>query len=101
MLSRRNVRIKVMQTVYAHEHDKDKTLERLEKSMLENINSFYRSFLFNLYVLAKTANYVLMDVQIRAGKYIPSEEDKVLSAQLFYNPVIQHLLEREGLYKEI
>lgn len=101
MLSRRNVRIKVMQTLYAHEHDKEKTIERLEKSMLENINSFYRAYLYNLFVLAKTAEYAITDVQIRSGKFIPSEEDKILSVQVFYNPVTQHLVEREGLNKEI
>jgi N utilization substance protein B len=101
MLTRRNVRIKVMQTVYAHEHDREKTAERLEKSMLENINSFYRAFLYNLYLLSKTAAYVSTDVQIRSAKHIPSEEDKILSVQIFHNPVIQHLVEKEGLYKEI
>jgi N utilization substance protein B len=87
MLSRRNVRIKVMQTVYAHTHDQEKTLERLEKTMMENINSFYRSFLYNLYILAKTAEFVIQDVQIRAGKHIPLAEDRFLSVQLFHNAI--------------
>lgn len=101
MLTRRNVRIKVMQTIYAHEHDLEKTLERLEKSMLENINSFYRAFLYNLYILAKTTEYAVTDVQIRAGKFIHAEEDNFLSAQIFHNPIIQHLVEKEGLYREM
>lgn len=101
MLSRRNVRIKVMQTVYAHTHDQEKTVERLEKTMLENINSFYRAFLYNLYVLSRTAEFVIKDVQIRAGKHIPSAEDNFLSVQLFHNPIIQHLVGIEELYKEM
>ncbi len=101
MLSRRNVRIKVMQTIYAHAHDSEKTVERLEKTMLENINSFYRAFLYNLYLLSKTAEYVLKDVEIRAGKHVPSAEDRFLSVQLFHNFIIQHLVTTEELYKEI
>lgn len=101
MLSRRNVRIKVMQTVYAHTHDNEKTAERLEKTMLENINSFYRAFLYNLYLLSKTAEFVIKDVQIRAGKHIPLAEDHFLSVQLFHNIIIQHIVETEELYKEI
>ncbi|MGB3077410.1 MAG: transcription antitermination factor NusB [Chitinophagales bacterium] len=101
MLSRRNVRIKVMQTVYAHTHDPEKTVERLEKTMLENINSFYRAFLYNLYILSKTTEFVIQDVQIRAGKHIPSAEDNFLSVQLFHNFIIQHFVETEEIYKEM
>ncbi len=101
MLSRRNVRIKVMQVIYAHAHDSGKTAERLEKTMLENINSFYRAFLYNLYLLSKTTEYVLKDADIRAGKHIPSDEDHFLSVQLFHNFIIQHLVVTEDLYKEI
>ncbi|MBA2423510.1 MAG: hypothetical protein H0V61_09860, partial [Chitinophagales bacterium] len=88
MLSRRNVRIKVMQTVYAHEHDKEKTIERLEKTMLENINSFYRAYLYNLYIICKTAEYVIADAQIKSAKFIKDERED-LSVQIFYNPIIQ------------
>lgn len=101
MLSRRNIRVKVMQTVYAHEQDREKTLDRLEKSMLENINAASRAFLYNLYIICKTAEYVNTDLQIRSGKYIPSEEDKILSVSIFHNPIIQHLVVNEDLYREI
>src|SRR6186713_1167379 len=101
MLSRRNIRVKVMQTIYAHVQDPGKTLDRLEKSMLENINAASRAFLYNLYILCKTAEYVNTDLQIRASKHIPSEEDKILSVSIFHNPVIQHLVVNEDLYREI
>ncbi|HYV95728.1 MAG TPA: transcription antitermination factor NusB [Chitinophagales bacterium] len=90
-----------MQTIYAHEQDREKTLDRLEKSMLENINAASRAFLYNLYVLCKTAEYVNTDLQIRSVKFIPSEDDKILSASLFHNPIIQHLVVNEDLYREI
>lgn len=101
MLSRRNVRVKVMQTLYAHAHDGEKKNERLEKTMLENINNFYKAFLYNLYLLAKSTEYVITDVQIMASKHIPSAADRLLSVQLYHNFMIQHLVEVEGLYKEI
>lgn len=90
-----------MQTVYAHEQDREKTVERLEKAMLENINNSVRCFLYQLYLLCKTAEYVVTDVQIRSSKFIPSEEDRNLSVSLFHNPVIQHLVVTENLYQEI
>lgn len=90
-----------MQTVYAHSLDHEKPVERLEKTMLENINSFYKAFLYNLYLLSKTAEFVIQDVQIRASKFIPSADDQFLSTQLFHNIIIQHLVVNEELYKEI
>jgi len=101
MLSRRSIRVKVMQVVYAHEQDREKTPERLEKSMLENINNTIRCYLYHLYLICKTAEYSVTDVQIRSAKYIQSEEDKILSAALFHNPIIQHLVITENLYTEI
>ncbi|MBA3649667.1 MAG: transcription antitermination factor NusB [Chitinophagales bacterium] len=101
MLSRRNVRIKVMQTLYSREHDKEKTIERLEKTTLESINAFYRCFLYNLYLLSKTAEYVIRDNQIQAAKFIQQEDKSFLSSQVFDNIIIQHIVERESLYQEI
>ena len=101
MLSRRSIRVKVLQTVYAHEQDREKTLDRLEKSMLENINNTIRCYLYHLYLLCKTAEYVVTDVQIRSSKFIPTEEDKILSVAVFHNPIIQHLVVTENLYTEI
>lgn len=101
MLSRRAIRVKVMQTVYAHEQDSEKTVDRLEKTMLENINNSVRCFLYQLYLLCKTAEYAVTDVQIRSSKHIPTEEDRNLSVSLFHNPVIQHLVVSENLYQEM
>ncbi|MFI5136068.1 MAG: transcription antitermination protein NusB, partial [Chitinophagales bacterium] len=101
MLSRRTIRVKVMQAVYAHEQDSEKTIDRLEKAMLENINNTIRCYLYHLFLICKTAEYIVTDVQIRSVKYIPSEEDKILSVSLFHNPVIQHLVVTENLYTEI
>jgi N utilization substance protein B len=101
MLSRRAIRVKVMQTVYAHEQDREKTIARLEKSMFENINNSIRCYLYQLYLLCKTTEYVVTDVQIRSAKFIPTEEDRNQSVSLFHNPVIQHLVVTENLYQEI
>ena len=90
-----------MQTIYAHEQDREKTLDRLEKTMLENINAASRAFLYNLYVLCKTAEYVNTDIEIRSSKFIQSDDDKILSASLFHNIIIQHLVVKEDLYREI
>lgn len=101
MISRHLARIKVMQVLYAHAQDQDKTMNRLERYLLETLNKTYRSFLYSLYVLCKTAEYVFEDNRIRSEKFFPTEEDKIRSTAIFDNPVIQHLVVQEKLYKEI
>lgn len=93
--------MKAMQTVYAREQDKEKTLDRLEKAMMENINNTIRCYLYQLYLLCKTAEYAVTDVQIRSAKHLRAEEDEFLSVSVFHNPVIQHLVVAENLYTEI
>src|SRR5690349_14625081 len=96
MLSRRNIRVKAMQSIYAHEQDPEKTTERLEKTMLENINGAYRALLYNLYLLCKSAEFVNADAEIQAGKHIKTEDAP--SVSLFHNPIIQHMVVNESLY---
>ncbi|MCS6991215.1 MAG: transcription antitermination factor NusB [Chitinophagales bacterium] len=98
MISRHLARIKVMQVLYAHIQDQEKTLNRLERYLLENINKTYKSFLYSLYVLCKTAEYVYTDIRIRAEKFFPSAQDQINSVAIFENTVIQHFIRKEKLY---
>src|SRR5215831_19219678 len=99
MLSRRHIRIKVMQMIYAYSYDRTKTIERLEKTLLENINQFCRAYLYNLYLLEKTAAYINTDIQIQASKFL-SKNENLFSAQLFFNPINQHIVKLEQLERE-
>jgi transcription antitermination protein NusB len=89
-----------MQMIYAYSYDRTKTVERLEKTLLENINLFSRAFLYNLYLLEKTSAYANTDLQIQASKHL-AQDDRLLSAQIFFNPIIQHLVNIEPLEREI
>lgn len=77
--------------MYMHEQNPDLPYERLENQLKESIQNFYRTFVYNLYIIVKTAEYVNEDAIIRAGKFLPTEEDKNVSVKLFHNPVLQRL----------
>ena len=98
MISRRNIRLKAMQILYAHTQDSEKPLARLEKSLLENINGFYRAYIYNLYLLCKTCEYALTDEQIQKSKHLPSQASPPANTQLYYNPIIQHLVTIENIF---
>lgn len=92
MLSRRNIRVKAMQVMYMHEQNPDLPIEKLEKTLKDSVHNFYRTFVYNLYVIIKTAEFVNEDAIIRAGKFLPTEADKNVSVKLFHNPVLQKLV---------
>ncbi len=77
--------------MYMHEQNPDLPYERLESQLKESIQNFYRTFVYNLYIIVKTAEYVNEDAIIRASKFLPTEEDKNVSVKLFHNPVLQRL----------
>lgn len=99
MLSRRNIRIKVMQLLYAKSRDPKLTFDNILKQYHKNINSSYELYLFNLICLTKVAQYSLHDASKRDSKLLPSEEDKAFEAILSKNEVTQSLVQNEALYK--
>ncbi len=97
MLSRRNIRIKVLQSLYMMGRDQE-----LE---FDDVVSFYRTaleksqelYLFNLLNLIKTTEFSTEDTERKQAKYLPSEEDKKFSNKLYTNPCIQALVQEDDL----
>ncbi len=85
MLSRRNIRIKVMQMLYGASRDSeltyDQTLDRFRKS----VDQTYGLYLYSLYYLVKVAEYAMKDAERRSSKHLPTEEDKAFTGKLFLN----------------
>ena len=99
MLSRRNIRIKVMQLLYAKSRDPKLTLENILKQYRENVSSSYELYLLSLLQFTKVAQYSLHDASKRTAKLLPSDEDKQFKAQLAHNELIQSIIKNEDLYK--
>ena len=92
MLSRRHIRIKVMQLLYAKSRDHDLSLNDLIRRYQSYGNRTIELYLFNLQQLIETARYALRDEMNRRAKYTPSEEDKKFKTKLFHNEVLQGFL---------
>ena len=99
MLSRHNIRIKVLQTLYAY-HQSDHTNTALaEKDYLNAVEESYRLYLFNMLYLIEVANYAKVDYDIKAKKFVPTEEDKKASLKLYDNPVLTALRDNEDFHR--
>ena len=92
MLSRRNIRIKVMQMLYAMSRDPKLTFDDVLKNYRESIQQSFELYLYNLHYLARVAKYSLKDAERREKKHLPSEEDKIFTPKLFRNDLVQAIV---------
>ncbi|VTQ02949.1 hypothetical protein [Sphingobacterium daejeonense] len=101
MLNRRHLRVKVMQTLYAYSLSEDKNIVNFEKSLLKSVEEVDEMYIWTLNLLDEVAEYVLIDVEGIANKWIPSDKDKnFTSTKLNSNTFIDSLRQnREYLEK--
>jgi N utilization substance protein B len=110
MLSRRNIRIKVMQVLYALNRNPELSLPEGEKRYQASIQKSFDLFLYNLVFLQKVAAYSLKEYEKRQEKLLPTEEDKSFRPVLWDNPLIESIrlnpdfekrCKKAGLYGKI
>jgi len=99
MLSRRNVRIKVMQMLYSLGRDKSLKFDEAMLRYRDKVTKSFELYLFNLLYLIRVAEYAILDAESRRSKLRPSDEDKKFNAKLATNPLIVSLSKNEGLYR--
>lgn len=97
MLSRRNIRIKVMQVLYAMSRDKSLDPNQAVALYRKFIRASFELYLFNILQLIKVAEYSKEDYNRRQSKLRPSEEDKKFRPRIFENPVTLSLTQNRAL----
>jgi N utilization substance protein B len=91
MLSRRSVRVKVMQLLYMLNRDEQLSFPDLVRGYNDGIWKTYELYVFHLYLLLKVTQYAEKDAAIRAGKLLPSDEDKAFQPRLYTNEATQSI----------
>lgn len=91
MLNRRHLRVKVMQTLYAYSLSDDKQIKDFEKALFKNVEEVNEMYIWTLNLLDEIAEYVVLDAESRAAKYLPTEKDKMLTTKLNSNTFIESL----------
>lgn len=99
MLSRRNIRIKVMQMLYSQSRDKELTYDEMIESYNNRIEQSFDLYLFNLKYFLDVVSEAVQDEKRRHAKHLPTEEDKRFTAVLHKNDVVQSLALNQGLAK--
>ena len=105
MLSRRNIRVKVMQTLYTlasgGETDQASRLRTGKKAMSERIEHALNLFTTVLLVLVRVAQYAEVDATRRRSKRLPTPEDLNVPTKIAGNTVVWALLENATFQQRI
>jgi transcription antitermination protein NusB len=99
MLSRRHIRIKVMQLLYAKSRDAQLSLSDILRRYEQYGKRSIELYLFNLQQFIEVARYAVRDDIQRRAKFLPSDEDRRFTPKLYENEVLQGFL-AHGTYEK-
>jgi N utilization substance protein B len=99
MLSRRNIRVKVMQTLYSIESMNKETRPGEPLQILKkNLENSQQLFTFLVYYIVEVARYSEKDALQKSQKYLPTEKDLKVNTKIAGNELIWTIAEN-GSYK--
>jgi len=94
MISRRNIRVKVMQTLYTVATLENDTKTGEPKKILQQHFDLTRSLLIYLtWFLTEVARYAEKDAHQRAGKHLPSADDLNVNTKIAGNELLWKILD--------
>ena len=85
MLTRRHIRVKVMQCIYALTQSKDDSLEKQEKFLKVSIENMYSLYLLMLSLLIEIRQLADEKVKLSSKKYMANDADAFPDNQKFVN----------------
>lgn len=102
MLTRRHIRVKVMQCIYALIQSKDDSLEKQQKFLKVSIENMYVLYLLVLSLLAELHKMAEKHVSHAPKKYVATEDDKYPNGEKFVkNKLLLQISNNESLKKEL
>ncbi len=99
MISRRIIRIKVLQVLYAYYTSPDKSINNTEKELFFSIQKTYDLYHYILQLPVELVNHANSLIELRKKKHFPTEEDLNPNLRFVNNQVIGHLRSNKSLNK--
>lgn len=102
MISRRNIRVKVMQALYSVESQEvtEKPNDPF-KLLQKHFDQTHQLFVYLIHTLTEVARYAETDARNRAGKHLPSYEDLNVNIKLAGNELLWKILEYPSYQKAV
>ncbi len=101
MISRRLIRIKIMQVVYAWLNDEAGDLIKSEKSLWFNIDKTYDLYHYLMLLLLEVRKYAQDRIDIASNKILPTHEDLNPNTRFVQNRVLLQLRENLTLAQHL
>ena len=91
MLNRRQLRIKALQSIYAHFQSDSDDLVSTEKVLLKNIDRLYDLYIYQLSFLSEIIRFAETSLEASKNKYIPTPDDLNPNTRFIENRFIKAL----------
>lgn len=102
MISRRNIRVKVMQLLYMIEAaDSPIAFKKPVEELQKQLDKSRELFVYLLYFLTEVARYAETSAQKRASRNLPSEEDLNVNIKIAGNEFLWQILENPSFKKAV
>ncbi|MCX6351579.1 MAG: transcription antitermination factor NusB [Bacteroidetes bacterium] len=102
MLSRRHIRVKVLQTLYVYFNDEDPpTTKALVTLLHRNTDKMYELYLYLLLMVEELGNFMLHYEEEVKGRYILNDVDVQNSSRIYNSTIMQSLMNNEEFHAEL
>jgi transcription antitermination protein NusB len=101
MISRRNIRVKVMQTIYTvHSFDKETKPGDPQAILRKHFDQTRSLFIYLTWFLSEVCRYAEADAHRKASKHLPSSHDLNVNIKIAGNEVLWKMLEDAALKEQ-
>ncbi len=90
-LSRRSLRVKVMQILFAHNQEEIKDGALMQKKLLASIRDTGRAYLYHFLLMVEISDSVEREATIKAAKYLPTDKDRAFTRRFYHNALVAAL----------
>lgn len=101
MLSRRHLRIKVLQALYAFFQSLNDRIDAGEKDLFKSINNIYEIYIYQLSLLLEIVDFAEKRMEENKKKFIPTEEDLNPNLRFLHNEVHKQLSSNTDFLKHV
>ncbi|MEX0981997.1 MAG: transcription antitermination factor NusB [Bacteroidales bacterium] len=101
MISRRQLRIKTLQTLYAYYSNEDGQVSKAEKELLYSINRAYDLYHSIFVLFIEIANYSESRIELAMKKHVPSDEDLQPNTRFIHSNLIEQFRNCEQLTRYV
>jgi len=101
MISRRLLRVKALQILYAYRATENQSLAKAEKELIFSIEKSYDLYHLILLLLSEISDYSKQRIEIARSKYFPTEEEANPNVKFISNRIIVQIEESKSFRRFI